>query len=131
MADFRCCSSECRHKFYQGSLLANFVGTYVLQRTGVVMSYFPRKGYVQKYMPEHRVIASKALGRMLYRHEFVLHVDNDHGNNSEENLYVCGSRSECAQILAGSLPWPTRSNLQHVARRGVDGAGMNNEREAH
>lgn len=69
-----------------------------------------RPGYSGPYIAEHRVVASRAIGRMLFSHEIVIHVFERH-DNSPDNLFICASRSEFNRIRFGSLPWPTRGNL--------------------
>jgi len=46
------------------------------------------------YVPEHRLVMEKKLGRYLTREEVVHHVDGDRANNEPENLVVFASLSE-------------------------------------
>lgn len=58
---------------------------------------------------EHRVVVAESIGRDIYDHEVVHHIDLDKTNNKRTNLLLCGSRSEHKKIhdqlesLAGSL----------------------------
>jgi hypothetical protein len=70
-----------------------------------------RDNMVSKYIRTHRKIASEAIGRMLEKHEHVLHVNNNHADHRRENLFICGTVNECVRRINGSLPWPTKSNL--------------------
>lgn len=63
-------------------------------------SYYTKEGYKQiykpnspearknGYAPEHRVIASKKIGRQLYENEVVHHIDGNKNNNRPKNLWV-------------------------------------------
>lgn len=62
-------------------------------------------------MQEHRVVASRAIGRALLRSEPLLHINNQLGDNRPDNLFICGSNSEMLRRVHGTLPWPTSSNL--------------------
>ena len=66
---------------------------------------------IHPYIGEHRVVASRAIGRMLEPHEPILHINNVNTDNRPENLFICDSKSEMAKRRQGSLPWPQRSNL--------------------
>ena len=108
----RCCSVECRRTFYQGVHSNAFKnGQYIHNDTGLKYVYFPRENYVGRHVGEHRVIASKEIGRLLGRQEFVLHINKNPIDNRPDNLYVC-SNSEFSRRRNGSLPWPTHSNLR-------------------
>lgn len=48
---------------------------------------------VKKYILEHRLITSKALGRELFKTEDVHHIDGNRLNNKLSNLMVFSSRS--------------------------------------
>ena len=63
---------------------------------------------------EHRVIAEDKIGRDLnYDSEPILHIDGDHSNNKESNLYICADKEEIMIILKSySAPYPSVSNLE-------------------
>jgi|APSaa5957512622_1039677.scaffolds.fasta_scaffold81337_1 hypothetical protein len=92
------------------------------------MGYVNKKGYTVIYVGvhdphantcgcayEHRIIASKMIGRPLKDTEIVHHIDGDSLNNDESNLQVIGSNAEhkalhrspdCTKRLPGE-PNPT------------------------
>lgn len=113
-----CCSSACAHEFYRGDRSAGWKGgKYLATQSNQTMVRLERPGYVGPYIGEHRLIASKAIGRMLWRHEYVIHVSREKDDNSADNLFICASISEYARRRNGSLPWPTTSNLNTYGDR--------------
>lgn len=112
-----CCSQECRQEYYQGERSKSFKGgVYVAPQSGDKMVLAKRPGYVGKYMGEHQIVASKAIGRLIKRGEYVIRINRNHNDNRPENLFICESNSEFAKRRSGSLPWPTQSNLQDYAK---------------
>lgn len=108
--DDRCCSWDCRNEFYQRAKTRPWKGG-VVQQGPMRAVLLRRPGYVGKYMGEHRLVASKAIGRPLAPHEPVIHLNRDRVDNRPANLYICRSRSDATKLLHGSLPWPERHNL--------------------
>lgn len=107
-----CCSTECRNAFYTGARSAAFEkGFYIHSQAGGKHVLLSRPGYVGKYVGEHRVVASREIGRLVTRTEFVIRVNRDPTDNRPENLFICASNSEFSRRRSGSLPWPTASNL--------------------
>lgn len=115
-----CCSAECQKSYYTGALSHAFKGgSYIHSQAGEKHLLLPRQGYVGKYIGEHRVVASREIGRMVLRGEFVIRVNRDPEDNRPQNLFICESGSEYARRRSGSLPWPTESNLQHYKARAL------------
>jgi len=107
-----CCSAACRIAYYVGSRSAEFQGGYVDER-GDHMTLLARPGYVGKYVGDHRLIASRTIGRLVTRDEFVIRLNRTPEDNRPENLFICESNSEFSRRRNGSLPWPTNSNLHN------------------
>lgn len=52
------------------------------------------------------------------RGEVVLCIDGNNNNFAPENLYILPSQKEFGMVKAGTLPWPTESNLNSYKERG-------------
>lgn len=114
--DARCCSKECRDSFYVGVHSPAFkTGQYVDSASKNKRILMDRPGYKDQYMCEHRLVASKVIGRLVTRNEFVIRVNGNKEDNRPENLFICSSNSEYSRRRNGSLPWPTQSNLMQFA----------------
>ena len=113
------CSPKCKGEFFCGTNSLNFKGgSHIHVQTNHKMVLIgKRKGFVGKYLSEHRLLIAKHIGRMLTRDEMVLHINNQGLDNRLSNLYVCESNSECAKRRLGSLPWPTKSNVDQLKER--------------
>ena len=107
----RFCSDGCRRVVMVREQHPRWKGGVSRSSCGVEITYMPRDGYAGNYILTHRKVASAEIGRMLDRHEHVLHINNDTDDNRPENLFVCGSISECVKRISGTLPWPTKSNV--------------------
>lgn len=108
-----CCSRECQTAFYTGALSAGFKGGfYTHTQAGEKHLLLPRPGYAGKYVGEHRVVASREIGRLVTRDEFVIRLNRNPEDNRPENLFICESNSEFCRRRNGSLPWPAKSNLR-------------------
>ena len=110
-----CCSAECQRAFYVGQRSAEFEGGYVAADRGEHMTLLPRPGYVGKYIGDHRIVASQAIGRLVRRDEFVIRINRNPDDNRPENLFICATNSEFCKRRNGSLPWPSESNLPKYA----------------
>lgn len=110
----KCCSVECKNTFYTDDRSHGWRGGKWLDvNAGMTRVLLKREGFVGKYIGEHRIVASRAIGRMLESYEKVLHINNVRTDNRAENLFICGSNSEMAKRRQGSLPWPNHSNLDN------------------
>lgn len=105
------CSMDCRLKHRVGPNNPTWRGG--VRPSGEVRVYVGKRAdFVATSWALHRSVASKYIGRPLHRAEFVLHIDQDRGNNDPANLFICASQSECrSRILGVTLGWPTHSNL--------------------
>lgn len=107
-----CCSKKCKEKYYVGALSPAFKGgKYESKHAGHGFTYLERPGYVGKHIQNHRLAASRYLGRPIERGEVVIHINKQKMDDRMENLFVCASMSEYAKIRSGSLPWPTKTNI--------------------
>ena len=107
-----CCSLKCRREFYRESRSPAWKGgKYVNVVCGEVRVRLPRPKFVSPYIGEHRIVASRAIGRLLEPHEKILHINNVPDDNRPENLFICGTNSETVRRVSGALPWPKESNL--------------------
>lgn len=107
----RFCSDKCQRIVMVLDQHTQWKGGVSIDSDGFQITYMPRDGVVAMYIRTHRKIASEAIGRLLERHEPVLRINNVVNDNRPENLFICGSVSECVRRISGSLPWPTKSNL--------------------
>jgi hypothetical protein len=110
--DESCCSEKCQHEHYVWEKGTNWKGgKYIDNTSGQRKQRFPREGFASPYLAEHRVIAAKAIGRLLRREEMMLHLNDKADDNRPENLFICASNSEMRRRRNGTLPWPSESNL--------------------
>ena len=107
----RFCSDGCQRIVMVREQHPRWKGGVSIDADGIEITYMPRRGVIGKYIRTHRKIASTEIGRLLESHEHVLHINNDTDDNRPENLFICGSVSECVRRIYGSLPWPSKSNL--------------------
>ena len=115
--DESCCSWECRNEYYKADRASRWQGgQYHSDLAGHGFTFLERPDYVGKYMQDHRLTASRAMGRLVERGEVVIHINKDKTDNRPSNLFVCGSMSEYAKIRSGSLPWPTASNIRPAGK---------------
>lgn len=112
-----CCSSRCQALYYRGRRNHRFKGgVYTHTQLQEAHVRMPREGYSGPYVGLHRIIASCEIDRLLTKDEFVIRINGDRTDNRVENLFIC-SNSEHASMRAGSLAWPTKSNLHEYGRR--------------
>jgi hypothetical protein len=109
--DAGCCSRECADLHYVGARSRGFKGgVHVTTQRGERHLLLPRPDRVGRYIGEHRVVATRLIGRLLTADEFVLRLNRVVNDNRPENLFVC-SNSEFGRMRQGSMPWPSTSNL--------------------
>lgn len=122
-SDQKTCSRECQSAYFAGEKSPSYKGGAYLDKTvGEVRVLRLRAGYASKYMPSHRLAASKVIGRLVRRGEVVLRINNDKLDDRPENLFLCDSMSEAKRRMHGSLPWPGKSNLPSIAAAELAGA---------
>lgn len=110
-----CCSLKCRSEYHTAERTTGWRGgTCTKKQSGVKSLYFPRERYVTKYVGEHRLVAAKAVGRLLEPYEIVLRINRNPKNSAPNNLFICGTVGESMSRInaLGSLPYPTQSNLK-------------------
>lgn len=78
----------------KGPKNAAWRGGRVVMTSGYVLLYAPDHPHASKgYVPEHRVVVEKRLGRILDRGERVHHLNHVRGDNRDENLILFPSHS--------------------------------------
>ena len=107
-ADKFFCDRGCYNSFYLKKLP---IGS---RRKCPITGYIWLKTDRDYWRVEHRVIVEEKIGRKLnYGSEPILHIDGDHSNNEESNLYICADKEEINVILKSySAPYPSVSNLE-------------------
>ena len=79
----------------------------------------------QGYVPKHRLIAEKTLGRYLTKGEIIHHIDENPLNNKLKNLYLFAKRWQHAvyhrQVKRGKCKVITHSNIIKPADEPVGG----------
>lgn len=105
------CSQECVYKQYSGNRSHFYKGGSWVGVSGHRYIYLGNN----QWKAEHRIVSQDVLKRDLqYCGEPVLHLNGDGLDNRKENLYVCMDMSEMGEILNGTLPFPTRSNIDDL-----------------
>jgi hypothetical protein len=73
--------------------------------------YVNREGYVETYdtdgrkIAEHRMVMQTALGRPLYPHESVHHINGDRADNRIENLELWSRSQPAGQRVEDKIAW--------------------------
>lgn len=134
-SDDHFCSIECKNDYHRRNRSPAWKGGFFVSADrGEKFVVAPgQNGKIKTYVGEHRVIASKVLGRPLTRDEFVIRINRLPSDNRPENLFVCESNSEFSRRRNGSIPWPTSSNLMELAAIQLEitreAANLESERE--
>jgi len=105
------CSIGCRSAYFIRDRAPAWIGGLVKQNAREFRR-IDREGYAAKYEGEHRLIAGRELGRPVARGEAILCIDGDNENLTPDNLFICPNMREMGLINAGTVEWPTTSNLQ-------------------
>lgn len=110
----KCCSRKCASEFYIEERAPQWKGgEYIDTTSGQVRVRIDRsKAGGSAYLGQHRVIAAQYVGRILGRHEQILHINGITSDNRPDNLFICGTMAERMRRRMGSLPFPTKSNLR-------------------
>jgi predicted RNA-binding Zn-ribbon protein involved in translation (DUF1610 family) len=90
-SDKRWCSKKCRTILISRENNPRWKGGKSVNKHGneYKYSYLPdHPNNSGGYIPEHRVVMEKKIGRILKRSEIVHHIDGDTTNNAEYNLFL-------------------------------------------
>lgn len=86
------CSTKCQYKMQSGEKNVRFGGGTKKKTSGHILQYAPDHPYaVKNFVPQHRLIIEKHLGRYLTRKEKVHHINGIKDDNRIENLFVCSA----------------------------------------
>ena len=107
----RFCSDRCQRVVMVRECHPRWQGGTSRDSDGIELIYMPREGVASSYIRTHRWVASESVERLVERHEHILHLNKNNDDHRPENLFVCGSVSECVKRINGSLSWPVKSNI--------------------
>ena len=81
--------------FMSGSKNCNWKGGRFTDQNGYILILKPNHPFVAKnhYVPEHRLVAEKELGRYLTKTEIIHHINEIKTDNRSENLYLFSNRA--------------------------------------
>lgn len=107
----RYCGRTCARKDLSGARHHAWTGGRNVEADGYVEVHAPDHPHANQrgYVPEHRLVMERELGRYLRPEEVVHHIDDDPGNNDPANLQL--------------FPNQATHKLFHEAQRQRDGAG--------
>lgn len=100
-----------------GSHNSNWRGGRRVDKDGYILIHFPDHPFCNRhgYVREHRLVMEQMLGRYLTRDEVVHHRDDNHQNNTPENLKLYGSNGEhLAETLEGQIPSWTEDGKRRI-----------------
>ena len=87
--------------YLAGALHPDWTGGRHIDRThGYVMVYVPGIKGRGRYIPEHRLLVERALGRKLHPREIVHHLNGDKTDNRLENLELLSQKRHVSYHLA-------------------------------
>lgn len=103
-----------KHNSLPQSVLLPYKGGSIVNRCGYLYELCPDhpKANSWGYVPQHRLVAERALGRYLQSEELVHHIDGNKLNNAPENLQVV-SRREHALLHRAEVRARTLAPLTH------------------
>lgn len=70
------------------------------------------------YRARYRVMVELQRHGYLKRHWPVMHLNGDSLDDRIDNLYVCSSPTQHAKMRQGTLPWPTKTNVDEIIMDG-------------
>jgi hypothetical protein len=86
------CSLRCIHLGKKREQASHWKGGRIKEKRGYILIHMPEHPFaVNKYIPEHRLIMEKHLGRYLKHNEIVHHKNHITDDNRIENLMLCSN----------------------------------------
>ncbi|MFA4826469.1 MAG: HNH endonuclease [Methanoregula sp.] len=110
--------AQQNHPQGTGEKAINWKGGKVIDKRGYILIYCPtHPNAVGNYVPEHRLVMEKKIGRFLLRKEHVHHINHNNQDNRPENLMIL-SRGEHSRI-----------HRNHETANGIPGANSQQRKE--